>query len=140
MKSDFINIGHIFYTILLWIIIITIYVGPLLHFTSVFFIAVHILFYYILRITIYVNFITFYVSYYISHQIVIAFYVSITFHVIIAIYGSTTGINCGQETLLMDRENKKRRAIDEKMRSIETVSEIEGLLLLLYKYFYSPWS
>ena len=62
---------------------------PLLHFTSGFFIAFHILFYNILRITIYVNFITFYVSYYISRQKVIAFYVSITFYVVIASYGST---------------------------------------------------
>ena len=72
-----------------WInIFITIYFGPLLHFTSIFFIAFHILFYYILRITIYVNFITFYVSYYILHQKVITFCVSVTFYVIIAIFGS----------------------------------------------------
>ena len=54
--------------------------GPLLHFTSVFFIAFHIYFYYILLITIYVNFITFYVSYYILRQKVITFYVSVTFY------------------------------------------------------------
>ena len=63
--------------------------SPLVTFHVSFFIAFYILFYYILRITIYFNFITFYVSYYISSQKVIAFYVSITFHVIIAIYGST---------------------------------------------------
>ena len=62
---------------------------PLVTFHVSFFIAFHIFFYYILRISIYVNFITFYVSYYISRQQVIAFYVSITFHIIIAIYGST---------------------------------------------------
>ena len=67
---------------------------PLVTFHVSYFIAFHILFYYILLITIYVNFITFYVSYYISRQKVIAFYISITFHVIIAINGSTMLLKC----------------------------------------------
>ena len=41
LKSDFYNIDHVFYIILLWIIIITIYVGPLLHFTSIFYCISH---------------------------------------------------------------------------------------------------
>ena len=42
LESDVNNIGHIFYIISLWILIITIYIGIVLHFMYVVFITIHV--------------------------------------------------------------------------------------------------
>ena len=42
LESDVNNIGHMFYIISLWILIMTIYIGTVLHFTYVVFITIHV--------------------------------------------------------------------------------------------------